>query len=40
MCRAFWDKLEAELKEMPPNYTQAMVLLEDVKEVMYSSICL
>ncbi|KDR14701.1 T-complex protein 11-like protein 1 [Zootermopsis nevadensis] len=30
--RAFWEKLDAELKEVPPNFTQAMVLLEDVKE--------
>lgn len=33
--RAFWEKLDAELKEVPPNFTQAMVLLEDVKEVMF-----
>lgn len=32
MHKVFWDVLEAELKEDPPNYTQAMVLLEDVKQ--------
>lgn len=29
--RAFWDVLEAELSEDPPNYTQAMTLLGDIK---------
>jgi hypothetical protein len=38
--RAFWNVLDAELKEVPPNYTQAMVLLADVKEVIHSTICL
>jgi hypothetical protein len=37
---AFWNILDAELKEVPPNYTKAMVLLEDVKEVIYSTVCL
>jgi hypothetical protein len=34
--RAFWELLEAELNEVPPNYTQAMVLLGEIKEVMYT----
>lgn len=38
--RAFWNVLDADLKEEPPNYTQAMVLLGDVKEVIHSTVCL
>jgi len=38
--RAFWNVLDAELKEVPPNYTQAMVLLGDVKEVIHRTVCL
>ncbi|XP_013772949.1 T-complex protein 11-like protein 1 [Limulus polyphemus] len=34
--QAFWDLLEEELKEDPCNYTQAMVLLHDVKEGLMS----
>jgi len=34
--RAFWNVLDAELKEVPPNYTQAMVLLGNVKENLIS----
>lgn len=33
MQQAFWDILRKELKETPPNYTQALVLLEDIKKV-------
>jgi hypothetical protein len=40
MHRAFWNILDEELKEVPPNYTQAMVLLADVKEVIHSTVCL
>lgn len=29
--KAFWDILDQELKEDPPNFTQALVLLKDVK---------
>ncbi|EEB10667.1 conserved hypothetical protein [Pediculus humanus corporis] len=29
--RAFWDVLKTELSEDPPNYTQAMVLLGEIK---------
>lgn len=29
--KAFWDLLESELAEDPPNYTQALVLLNDVR---------
>jgi len=36
--RAFWNVLDAELKEVPPNYTQAMVLLGNVKEVIHSPV--
>ena len=36
--KAFWDKLSAELKEDPPNYTQALVLIGDVKEVCFCSL--
>lgn len=34
--RAFWNVLDADLKEEPPNYSQAMVLLGDVKENLVS----
>lgn len=34
--RAFWELLEAELNEVPPNYTQAMVLLGEIKERLLS----
>lgn len=30
--KAFWDLLDDQLKEDPPNYSQALVLLKDVKE--------
>lgn len=33
MQQAFWDILRTELAETPPNYTQALVLLEDIKKV-------
>ncbi|KAG8237361.1 hypothetical protein J437_LFUL017595 [Ladona fulva] len=36
MHSAFWDILAKELAEMPPNYTQAMVLLQDIKSMMLS----
>lgn len=29
--KAFWDVLESELQEDPPNYKQAMVLLGEIK---------
>lgn len=35
MQQAFWDILRNELQETPPNYTQALVLLEDIKKVQY-----
>ncbi|CAH0560659.1 unnamed protein product [Brassicogethes aeneus] len=36
MQKAFWDVLREELAEDPPNYMQALVLLEDVKQGLYS----
>lgn len=33
MHRAFWDNLEAQLKEDPPSYEHAIKLLGDIKEV-------
>ncbi|XP_049825303.1 T-complex protein 11-like protein 1 isoform X2 [Aethina tumida] len=36
MHRAFWDVLRQQLSEETPNYTQALVLLEDIKEGLYS----
>lgn len=36
MQQAFWDILRKELKETPPNYTQALVLLEDIKKGLCS----
>ncbi|KAH6924662.1 hypothetical protein HPB50_021803 [Hyalomma asiaticum] len=32
LCKAFWRILEEELNEDPPNYTQAMRLLQEAKE--------
>ena len=32
--KAFWDVLQEKLSEDPPNYSHAIVLIEDVKEVM------
>ncbi|XP_023215903.1 T-complex protein 11-like protein 1 isoform X1 [Centruroides sculpturatus] len=34
--KAFWDVLQSQLLEVPPNYSQAMVLLKDVKEGLLS----
>ncbi|XP_045480301.1 T-complex protein 11-like protein 1 isoform X1 [Harmonia axyridis] len=36
MHKAFWDLLKTELAENPPNYRQALVLLEDIKEGLFS----
>lgn len=33
MHKAFWDCLEAQLKEDPPLYNHAVKLLAEVKEV-------
>ena len=34
MHKAFWDSLEESLREDPPDYTHALVLLKEVKEVI------
>jgi hypothetical protein len=34
--KAFWETLEEKLNEVPPDYKLAMVLLGEVKEVMYT----
>lgn len=31
--KAFWTLLEEQLAEEPPNYTQALILLKEIKEV-------
>ncbi|EFA01622.1 T-complex protein 11-like protein 1 [Tribolium castaneum] len=36
MRKAFWDLLRNELAEDPPNYTQALVLLEDIKKGLFA----
>ena len=33
MHKAFWDSLEAKLAEDPPDFSHALVLIEEVKEV-------
>lgn len=33
MHKAFWDCLEAQLKEDPPSYEHAIKLLAEIKEV-------
>jgi len=34
MHKAFWDSLAESLSEDPPDYTHALVLLKEVKEVI------
>ena len=34
MHQAFWDALEEHLKEDPPDLTHAIVLLEEIREVL------
>lgn len=34
MLKAFWDILSLQLAEDPPNYTQGMVLLTEIKETL------
>ena len=34
MHKAFWDSLAESLQEDPPDYTHALVLLKEVKEVI------
>ena len=34
MHKAFWDALEAKLAEDPPDCSHALVLIEEVKEVI------
>ncbi|XP_022906306.1 T-complex protein 11-like protein 1 [Onthophagus taurus] len=36
MQKAFWEILRQELAEDPPNYNQAFVLLEDIKNGLFS----
>jgi hypothetical protein len=36
MRKAFWDILKNELAQTPPNYTQALVLLEDIKKGLFA----
>ena len=36
MHRAFWDILQSQLNESPPNYKQAMVLLKEIKDTLLS----
>merc|ERR1719369_2562153 len=36
MQRAFWDLLEAQLQADPPQYTQALTLLTEIKGMLYS----
>ncbi|VEN61924.1 unnamed protein product [Callosobruchus maculatus] len=36
MHKAFWDVLRSQLAEEPPNYTQALNLLEEIKEGLFA----
>ena len=36
--KAFWEKLAEELNQDPPNYTQALALIADVKQVWLAAI--
>ena len=33
MHRAFWDAFQEKITEDPPDYSQAVVLIQEVKEV-------
>ena len=35
MHRAFWDVFQEKITEEPPDYSQAVVLIQEVKEVTY-----
>lgn len=35
--KAFWDHLESELNEDPPEYEHAIKLFEEIKEVTFFS---
>lgn len=35
MHKAFWNLLAEELAEEPPDYSQALVLLKEIKEVIF-----
>lgn len=35
MHKAFWDYLKEQLAEDPPNYSQALTLLEEIKESLF-----
>lgn len=37
--KAFWDHLESELNEDPPEYEHAIKLFEEIKEVMFLLPC-
>ena len=39
MHKAFWDVLDSSLHEDPPDYTHALRLLKEIKEVLFI-ICL
>merc|ERR1719460_891334 len=36
MQKAFWDLLEQQLEADPPQYTQALTLLTEIKAMLYS----
>lgn len=38
--KAFWDRLESELNEDPPEYEHAIKLFEEIKEVMFLLPCI
>lgn len=38
--KAFWDHLESELNEDPPEYEHAIKLFEEIREVMFFLLCI
>ena len=38
MHRAFWDAFQEKITEDPPDFSQAVVLIQEVKEVRPSSL--
>jgi hypothetical protein len=35
MHKAFWDALEAKLSQDPPDFSHALILIQEVKEVCH-----
>lgn len=38
MKKAYWDKLREDLARIPPDYSYALILLDDIKKVIVSQL--